>query len=156
MRVAVCADAAGQRVLRFGHVKRVGAGGASWRLAGTAEWYDAATGTRLGGFERPHHARPAAEGDEALREAERCRAAAEAAHEALLGSLRSRVDGAAIRRAQQERALAHLRGELRQAEASLDVRRRYLATEESRLAALAADELSAREALRREQGGDGG
>lgn len=156
MRVAVCADEAGLRVLRFGHVKRVGAGGASWRLQGTAEWYDAATGVRLGGFMRPHYARPAREGDEALQEAERRRAAAEEAHKTLLVSLRAFADGAVSRRVQQERGIERLRDEIRKVEASLAARRARLAAEESRLLELVADERQRLSALVRAQGGDGG
>lgn len=73
MRVSVCSDAARTRVLRFGTVKRIGNQGASWRLQGTCEWYDSTSGMRLGGFERPHYARPYLDGDEMLLQAERAR-----------------------------------------------------------------------------------
>lgn len=139
-RVTVCADEACTRVIRFGTVKRIGNEGASWRLQGTGEWYDALTGRRLGDFDAPYFARPYREGDEALQGAERAqREAARRAVEARRGIERAR-DFARSDREGCERAVHHARADVAAAERHLGNCRARLAAEEARLPALRAKE----------------
>lgn len=139
-RVTVCADEACTRVMRFGTVKRIGNSGASWRLQGTGEWYDAQTGRRLGDFDNPYFARPYLEGDETLQGTEQARREALArAVEARCRIERAR-DFARADRQGCERAICRARTDVADAERQLRNCQARLAAEEARLPALQAKE----------------
>ena len=146
-RVTVCADEDGLRVLRFGTVKRIGNEGTSWRLGGTGEWYDAATGRRIG-FDNPHYARPYKDGDELLLQAEQARLQETKRLQHSVALAAGRVSSTNWSRVQVERALNSARVDVAQAERVLARAKHEVDGYVQRLPGLIEEETKAQAALR--------
>lgn len=150
-RVTVCADEACTRVMRFGTVKRIGNEGASWRLGGTCEWYEALTGRRIGNFDDPYFARPYREGDEALQGAEKARREAMQRARALVVRAQRDLGYAASDRSGCERSVSRAKDDVVTAERQVGYARGRLSSETARLEELWAKERACDAALRRAQ-----
>lgn len=148
-RVTVCSDEACARVVRFGTVKRIGNEGASWRLGGTCEWYDASTGMRLGGFDVPYYARPYQEGDEEALVAEQKHARETQRLQAAVTAHANGLSSASYVRAQCDRAASYAEASRADAERALARANREIAEHRTRHVVLLEKEATARAALER-------